>query len=86
MDEVFPVLAGIVVGLATYGVAPIWLRVVLIGALGLAFGAMASWISGELAVSWIYVLVDTAQVAAASVMTAVPVGVWRRRHARSQAQ
>src|SRR5438094_10634006 len=27
-----------------------------------ALGVVASWISGELAVSWLYILVDTAQV------------------------
>ena len=86
MDEVFPVLAGVVVGLATHRVRPMWLRVCLVAALALAFGATASWVSGELAVSRIYVLIDAAQVGAAAAMTAVVVRVWRRRHARSLAR
>jgi hypothetical protein len=86
MDEVFPVLAGIVVGLATHRVHRMWLRVCLVTALALASGAIASWVSGELAISQIYVLIDAAQVGVAAVMTAVLVGVWRRRHARSLAR
>jgi hypothetical protein len=86
MDEVFPVLAGIVVGMATHRVHPMWLRGCLVAVLALAFGAIASWVSGELAISRIYVLIDAAQVGAAGVMTAVLVGVWRRRHARSLAR
>ena len=79
MEEVFPILAGVVVGLATVRVRPLWLNIALVGALGLTFGTMASWVSGELASSWIYPLIDTAQVIAASVMTAFLVKVWRLR-------
>jgi hypothetical protein len=79
MEEVFPVLAGVVVGLVTYRVVPTWLRLVAVVLLGLGFGAIASWISGELAVSWVYVVIDTAQVIGASVMIAVLVRAWRRR-------
>ena len=86
MDEVFPVLAGIVVGLATHRVHRMWLTVCLVAALALAFGAIASWVSGELAISRIYVLIDAAQVGAAAVMTAALVRVWRRRHSRSLAR
>jgi hypothetical protein len=79
MDEVFPVLAGVVLGLATHPLDRTWLRIAMLGSFGLAFGAIASWISGELAISWIYLLIDTAQVIGVSVMTAVLVAVWRRR-------
>jgi len=86
MDEVFPVLAGIVVGLATHRVHPMWLRGCLVAVLALLFGAIASWVSGELAIGRIYVLIDAAQVGVAAVMTAVLVRAWRRRHARSLAR
>ncbi len=86
MDEVFPVLAGIVIGLVTYPVRVIWLRVLLVGVLGIALGAVAGWVSGELAISWVYVLIDTGQVVAASIMTGVLVRVWLRRRARSVAR
>ena len=87
MDEVFPVLAGITLGLATSAVRAIWLKAVLIVVSGVAIGWIASWISGELAVSWVYILIDTAQVIGASVLTGVLVTVWiRRRRARAAAR
>jgi len=82
MDEVFPVLAGIVVGMATERVHPTRLRALVVAVLALAFGAVASWLSGELAISSIYVLIDAAQVGAVGGMTAVLIAVWRRRQAR----
>jgi hypothetical protein len=60
MEEVFPVLAGVVVGLAAHSVTSVWLRLSLLVLFGLAFGVVASWISGELAISWTYVLIDIA--------------------------
>ena len=84
MDEVFPVLAGIVVGLATHAVRPIWLKALLIGSLGIAVGGAASWLSGELAVSWVYVLIDAAQVLGTGIMTGILVRVWLRRRAQLQ--
>jgi hypothetical protein len=82
MEEVFPVLAGVAIGMAVHRIGPVWLRVAVVGVLGLAFGVLASWISGELAISWIYVLIDTTQVVVAAVMTSVLVKVWSRRVAR----
>ena len=69
MDEVFPVLAGIGLGLATSAVRANWLKSLLLAVLGLAIGATASWVSGELAISWVYVLIDTAQVVGASMLS-----------------
>jgi len=86
MEEVFPVLAGVVVGLVTSRIMQTWLRVIAVVLLGLAFGAIASWISGELAVSWVYVVIDTAQVIGASVMITVLVRAWRRRLAARMAR
>ncbi len=86
MDEVFPVLAGVVIGLATHAVRPAWLKASVIGALGIVVGVTASWVSGEVAVSWVYILVDIGQVVAASAMTGILVTVWRRRRARSVAR
>jgi hypothetical protein len=85
MDEVFPVLAGVVLGLATFTLRLMWLRVAVVGILGVGLGAAASWISGELAVSWLYVLVDAAQVIVAAYLTGVLVRYWLRRRARSVA-
>jgi len=81
MEEVFPVLAGVGLGLATHCVRPVWLRISLFVLYGLGLGVIASWISGELAVSWVYVLIDSAQVIGAGAMTAVGNTFWSRRRA-----
>ena len=49
----------------------------------MALGVVASWISGELAVSWLYILVDTAQVGVAALLSRVLVRLWLRRRAQS---
>ena len=86
MEEVFPVLAGVAVGLVAHQVGSIRLRALLIAVLGVAFGACASWISGELALSWVYLVIDTVQVIGAGVMTTFLVRTWLRRHARQVAR
>src|SRR5262249_28251554 len=78
MEEVFPVLSGIVVGLVL-GFIPQRIRMLALGALSVAFGILASWISGELAVSWIYLLIDIAQVLGAALLTSVLVTRVRSR-------
>ena len=80
MEEVFPVLCGIAVGLVV-NYLPSSLRVVAVVVLGVVFGWLAAWVSGELAASWVYVLIDTAQVVGAAILTAVLVARWRRRRA-----
>jgi len=86
MDEVFPVLGGIALGLATFAVRPMWLRAIAVTLLGAGIGALASWISGELAVSRLYLLVDAAQVIVAAVITGGLIELWLRRRARAVAR
>ena len=81
MDEVFPVLSGIAVGLIVSFIDSS-LRVVALGVLAVAFGLLASWISGELAISWVYALIDIAQVLGAALLTSVLVARWQRRRLR----
>jgi len=82
MEEVFPVLAGVVVGLAIHSIRSSTIRAVILAIAALGFGALASWISGELAVSVVYVAIDAAQVAVAAVLTAMLAVAWRRRALR----
>jgi hypothetical protein len=77
MDEVFPVLAGIVVGVALHRVVPVWLRTCVLGVVSILLGATATWISGESANSWVYLLIDIGQVLVAGWMTSVLVSLWR---------
>ena len=82
MDEVFPVLAGIVVGLVTQSLGP-RVRAVVLGVLSVVFGVVASWISGELTISWAYLLIDIAQVLGAALSIWALATAWRRRFWRT---
>ena len=82
MEEVFPVLAGVVVGLAAHHLTSRALRAILVVVFSLAFGWVAAWVSGELAQSLVYVAIDAAQVAIAAVLTAMLAAAWRRRALR----
>ena len=79
MDELFPVLAGIVLGLAVGQIPSPRLGTLAVAVLSVALGVAASSISGELLMSWVFVVIDTLQVAGASIMTIALVAVWRRR-------
>jgi hypothetical protein len=83
MDEVFPVLGGIVIGLAANMVPVRWLKVLLITVCSVTVGGIAAWVSGELAVSCAYLFVDIGQVLLAAAMTGVLANVWMRRRVRS---
>jgi len=82
MEEVFPVLAGVVVGLALHPLKSRVLRSIIVLVASLGLGTLASWIAGELAVSPIYIAIDAAQVAIATILTAMLVTAWRRRQLR----
>ena len=79
LDEVFPVLAGIALGLVTWRVHRRWLRACLLLSSSLLIGAIASWISGELAVSAWYLLIDYAQVLIVAWMTLVLANAYELR-------
>ena len=84
MDEVFPVLAGIVVGLALHPLKSRALRGVCVVVAGLGFGTLAAWVSGELAISPVYIAIDAAQVAIAAIGTMMLAAAWRRRQLRTR--
>lgn len=81
MEEVFPVLAGVMVGLVAHLVGSIRLRAILVAVSSVAFGVCASWISGELLLSWVYLVIDAAQVVGAALMTMFLARAWLRRQA-----
>jgi hypothetical protein len=58
MNEMFPITAGMVVGVLLRGATPSRRRF-LVAALGFAFGLLASLLSGELRMGWGFVIVDT---------------------------
>ena len=78
MEEVFPVGSGVVLGLVIAYLVPARLRGWVLGLGSALIGATASWITGELAASWLYLLVDIGQVLLAGGLTWVLATRWRR--------
>jgi hypothetical protein len=78
MDEIFPILGGIVLGLVFAGRLKTPLAYVCFAALALCIAVVASAISGELAASWWYIGVDLIEVVVATVLTALVVPILRR--------
>jgi predicted exporter len=78
MNELFPILCGIAVGLV-FSLSSFRLPIVTLAVLSVACGVLASWISGELAFGAFYVLIDIAQVLGAALVTAFVVGQRRQR-------
>jgi len=73
--EAAVVLVGAVVGLSAYGRVRAWPAV---AAASVIVGVAASAVSGELAVSWVFVLIDSAQACAGAVVGSLLVAVVRR--------
>ena len=82
MNEVFPVVAGLVIGLVVHRVAnPRWRAVALVILCAIA-GLTASFISGELFVSWDFLFFDIPLVFLAAVVMTLGLAWWRRRQMR----
>ncbi len=62
MQELLPIIAGIATALVLRHRIDLVFRSVALAVCSLAFGVIASYVSGELFVSWIYVAIDTTQV------------------------
>ena len=69
VNEVFPVVAGVLVGLIALRIANVRLRTFAYVALSVVFGVIATTISGEFAVSWGFLLIDIPLVMLAGVAT-----------------
>ena len=78
MNEVFPIVAGVLSALLVWKYVPVRFRAFALGACGLIFGAVAALISGELFVSWVFLVIDTALVLLAAALTTALVAGWQR--------
>jgi hypothetical protein len=79
MQEIFPIAAGFIIGLGVQQLHNPKVRTVVLIVLCLIFGFIASFISGELAISWGFLTVDAALVwLGAAIATGLAFG-WRRR-------
>jgi hypothetical protein len=79
MQELFPLAAGALIGLAVQSVRGSKLKAAALVVLCLIFGALASFISGELEVSLGFISVDTVLVFVGALVAAAAAAVWRRR-------
>ena len=79
MNEIFPVVTGVVIGLVIPHLATLRWRAWAFVVLSIGCGAAASWISGELAVSLGYLAIDAAQVSIAALLMWTLTARWRRR-------
>ena len=78
MEEVFPVGCGVILGLVVGHLVSGRLRAWVLAVGSVVIGTAASWITGELAVSWLYILVDVAQVLVAGALTWIIALRWHR--------
>jgi hypothetical protein len=79
MEEMIPVAFGAVIGLAVQKVPGVRLRAAVLVILCLVFGALASFINGELEVSLGFISVDTVLVFIGALLAVGAVALWRRR-------
>jgi hypothetical protein len=79
MNEVFPVLAGAVIGVVTHRFVPVRLRLMALAALAVLFGTLASVVSGETALSLGFIPIDVAQVLIVAAGTYALDALWQRR-------
>jgi len=79
MYEFVPLLSGVVIGLIISQLSNRTYQGIVVVVLSLVLGYAASALSGELALSWVYFLFDTAQVLFAAVVTAFLVMRWQQR-------
>jgi hypothetical protein len=63
MEELFPLVAGVVVGLIASRIASTRVRLIVATVLTLVFATTATLISGEAAESWAFIIVDIGEVA-----------------------
>jgi hypothetical protein len=81
MYEILPLAAGMVfaVGLTRWGPSDTRPRLLISVLFALAIGVVAASISGELAESWIFIVIDAAAAMAAIIVTTVVLGQlgWR---------
>jgi hypothetical protein len=79
MSELFPILAGLAIGLVVQRIARPRRRALALFALSVLAGVTASFISGELFISWDFLFFDIPLVFSAAVALTLGISWWRRR-------
>jgi hypothetical protein len=78
MEEIFPVGSGVVLGLVVAYLVSGRLRGWILAVASVLIGVTAGWLSGELAVSRLYLFVDIGQALIAGALTWILALRWRR--------
>jgi hypothetical protein len=78
VSELFPILAGTLIGLVVQWIAHRRGRMLALTALSIVAGFTASLISGELFVSWDFLFVDIPLVFLTAMTTTLILAGWRR--------
>ena len=79
MQEIFPFMAGCVIGVLIQKIRSSKLKMVAFVTLCVIFGVIASFISGELSVSWGFVTIDAILVWLGAFVSTSLVFAWRHR-------
>ncbi len=79
MQEFLPIAMGVVIGLAVQGIRAPRFRAALLVALCLIFGAIASFLAGELEVSLGFISIDALLVWVGALVAVGLAALWRRR-------
>lgn len=80
--EAVPVVSGVLIGLLTWRLVPVRLRLPAALALSGLAGSLITYASGELRLSWAFLVFDVGQVVVASLVTGALAQASRRRPAR----
>ena len=78
MYELLAIVAGVLAALVAQRIDAPRLKIATLVGSGIVFGALVSFVSGELFESWAYLVFDVAQVLVAGLVTTVLVSWWQR--------
>ena len=80
MQEIVPLAAGVVIAFLVqrFGAGP-QSKMIAILVASLIIGAIASFVSGELFESWVFLAIDTGLVLLSAGLTSAGVALWQRR-------
>ena len=79
MNEVFPIVAGAITGLAVLRIESTRLRVAVLAVLSVLLGMVATIASGEALLSWAFVLIDIPLVFFSAIAAISVTYAWHRR-------
>jgi hypothetical protein len=78
-NEILPVVAGVACAVLVFRLVPPRWRLTVLAVLSVLVGVGASWVSGELSVSWGYVFFDIGQALVSGALTLAVIPAWQRR-------